>query len=65
MSELIQGVSKNVDIQEVKVLQKKHKRSEAKQCFNNSYKYILQTKIINEHNREKAVQVSKCLKNIF
>ena len=42
---MMQGLRylKNVDIQEVKVLQKKHKRSEAKQCFNNSYKYILHT----------------------
>jgi hypothetical protein len=40
---MMQGLRylKNVNIAEVKVLQKKHKPSIAKQCFINSYRYIL------------------------
>ncbi len=40
----------NMDIKQVKVLEKKHKRSEPKQCFNNSYRYIL-------HNNNHAIYV--------
>lgn len=41
---------KNMDIAEVKVVQKKFKSSAAKQCFNNSFRYIL-------HSNQNAMYV--------